>query len=215
MPASRPAPDALLLMGTQCPWCPGVLASLKKLLADGAIASLETVNIEEQPDLAAELHVRSVPWVRIGAFELEGLRSEQELREWAGKAGSAEGLSSYLDELLSSGGINKALGLVRKDPAGLDALLNLFADPDTQLNTRIGISAIMEDLEGSELLRERIVKLAELTRHAEARIRGDACHYLGLTGSPEASAHIRPLLEDADADVREVAAESLAELAED
>lgn len=209
MPASRPTPDALLLMGTHCPWCPGVLASLKKLLADGAIASLETVNIEERPEVAAELHVRTVPWVRIGSFELEGLRSEQELREWAGKAGSTEGLSRYLDELLSSGGIARALDLVRGDRAGLDALLNLFADPDTQLNTRIGISAIMEDLAGSELLQGLIEPLGELTRHAEARIRGDACHYLALSGNPKASAHIRPLLEDSDADVREVAAESL------
>ena len=209
MPASRSAPDALLLMGTHCPWCPGVLASLKKLLADGAIASLETVNIEEQPDVAAELHVRTVPWVRIGSFELEGLRSEQELREWAGKAGSAEGLSRYLDELLSSGGINKALGLVRKDPAGLDALLNLFADPDTQLNTRIGISAIMEDLAGSELLQGLIEPLGELTRHPDAHIRGDACHYLGLSGNRAAADYLRPLLEDGDANIREVAADSL------
>jgi hypothetical protein len=212
MSASRPAPDALLLMGTHCPWCPGVLASLKKLHAEGAITSLETVNIEERPDVAAELGVRSVPWVRIGFFELEGLRSERELREWAGKAGSIEGLSRYLDELLSSGGIDKALGLVRRDPAGRDALLMLFADPGTQLNTRIGISAIMEDLEGSELLQGLVEPLGELTRHAEASVRADACHYLGLSGSPQASVFIRPLLEDSDADVREVAAESLAAL---
>jgi len=212
MSASRPAPDALLLMGTHCPWCPGVLESLNKLLADGAIASLETVNIEEQPGLAADLDVRTVPWVRIGPFELEGLRSERELREWADKAGSANGLAAYLDELLSSGGIDKALGLVRRDPAGRDALLMLFADPETQLNTRIGISAIMEDLDGSELLQGLVEPLGELTRHAEARIRGDACHYLGLSGSTKAAIYIRPLLQDNDADVREVAAESLARL---
>jgi hypothetical protein len=212
MSANRPAPDALLLMGTHCPWCPGVLEALKKLLADGAIASLETVIIEEQPGLAAELGVRTVPWVRIGPFELEGLRSERELREWAEKAGSAKGLAAYLDELLSSGGIDKALGLVRRDPAGRDALLMLFADPETQLNTRIGISAIMEDLDGSELLQGLVEPLGELTRHAEARIRGDACHYLGLSGSSKAAIYIRPLLQDNDADVREVAAESLARL---
>ncbi len=205
-------PQALLLMGTHCPWCPKVLESLKELLADGAIATLETVYVEEQPELAAELEVRTVPWLRIGPFELEGMRSAAELRDWAKKAGSRAGLAQYLDELLSSGGIDKALGLVRRDSAALDALLTLFADPDTQLNTRIGISAIMEDLDGSELLQGLVVPLGELTRHAEARIRGDACHYLGLSGSTQAAIYIRPLLEDNDADVREVAAESLARL---
>jgi hypothetical protein len=212
MPASRPAPDALLLMGTHCPWCPKVLASLKDLLADGVIASLETVNVDERPEFAAELNVRTVPWIRIGPFELEGMRSAAELRNWANKAGSADGLAAYLDELLSTGRIDKALGLVRKDPAGLDALLALFTDTEAQLNTRIGISAIMEDLEGSELLQGLVKHLGELTRHAEARIRSDACHFLRLSGSRQASAYIRPLLADSDADVREVAAESLAAL---
>ena len=74
------APAALMLMGTRCPYCRGVLKSLQSLLAAGDISQLETHNIEENPELARELGVRSVPWVRIGDFELEGLRSEKELR---------------------------------------------------------------------------------------------------------------------------------------
>ena len=91
----------------------------------------------------------------------------------------------------------------------MDALLELFTDPDTQLNTRIGISAIMEDLEGTDTLRAAVDRLGELTHHDDARIRGDACHYLALSGSPKAAEYIRPLLQDADAEVRDVARESL------
>ena len=171
MPATRHPPEALLLMGTHCPWCPKVLESLKDLLADGVIASLETVNVDEQPEIAAELNVRTVPWVRIGPFELEGLRSEQELKEWAHKAGSAEGLAAYLDELLSTGKIDKALGMVRKDPASLDALLALFSDTETQINTRIGISAIIDDLEGSAV-RPKPHAVAVLVATSVARIAG-------------------------------------------
>ena len=40
-------------------------------------------------------------------------------------------------------------------------------------------------------------------------------HYLGLTHSPEARQHITPLLEDEDAEVREIAEESLAMLEPD
>jgi hypothetical protein len=202
-------PDALLLMGTHCPWCPKVLDSLQALLADGTIASLEAVKVEEQPELAAELKVRTVPWVRIGPFELEGMRSEQELRNWAEKAGTGAGLESYLDELLSSGGIDRGLVLVRDDDAGMDALLSLFANPDTQLNTRIGISAIMEELQGSTRLQNAIETLGGLTRHADAGVRGDACHYLSLTGDERAAGFIKPLLDDPDTNIREIAQESL------
>jgi HEAT repeat protein len=41
-------------------------------------------------------------------------------------------------------------------------------------------------------------------------VRADACHYLGLTGAGAAADYIRPLLDDKDAEVREIAAESLA-----
>ena len=209
-PASRP--DALLLTGKHCPYCPTVLRGLQALQADGVIGKLETVVIEDQPERAAELGVRSVPWVRIGPFELAGLRSEQELRSWAEKAGTEAGMAGYLDELLSGGNIDKGMALVRDNPGTLHALLLLLADPDTQLNTRIGISVIMESLENSARLQAIVDQLGELARHAEASVRGDACHYLALSGSSAAIPYITPLLEDEDAGIREVAEESLEQL---
>lgn len=209
-PASRP--DALLLTGKHCPYCPTVLQGLQALKADGVIGKLETVVIEDQPERAAELGVRSVPWVRIGPFELAGLRSEQELRSWAEKAGTEAGMAGYLDELLSGGNIDKGMALVRDNPGTLHALLLLLADPDTQLNTRIGISVIMESLENSARLQAIVDQLGELAGHAEASVRGDACHYLALSGSSAAIPYITPLLEDEDAGIREIAEESLERL---
>jgi len=202
-------PDALLLMGTHCPYCPTVLKALQALVASGHISHLETHNIEENPEIAREFGVRSVPWVRIGPFDLEGLRSEKELREWAVKAATNDGQTDWLDEQLSSGNISKPLERIKSDPAVMDALLKLFTEPETQLNTRIGISAIMEDLSGTEILGAVVEQLGELTQHADARIRGDACHYLALSGSPRAAGFIKPLLDDSDAHVREIAKESL------
>jgi hypothetical protein len=45
--------------------------------------------------------------------------------------------------------------------------------------------------------------------HTQARVRTDACHYLGLSHNPAAQQYIQPLLNDVDAEVREVAAEAL------
>jgi len=202
-------PDALMLMGTHCPYCPSVLKALQALVESGDISHLETHNIEENPEIALELGVRSVPWVRIGPFELEGLRSEKEFREWAIKAAASAGHTDWLDELLSSGNISKPLELIKSNTSMMDALLKLFANPDTQLNTQIGISAIMEDLKGTDTLNAIVDQLGELTQHEDARVRGDACYYLALSGNSKATGFIKPLLDDSDANVREIAKESL------
>lgn len=208
-PAANTPPDALLLLGTHCPHCPTMLQGLANLVKAGTLGTLKVVNIEQRGDIARELGIRSVPWVRIGPFKLEGLRTEQELAEWATRAATHTGMTEWLNELLSSGNIATALQTVRSEPAGMDALLQLFTDTDTQLNTRIAISAIMEDLKGSEDLAAIVDQLGELTRHEDPRVRGDACHYLALSGKPKAADYIKPLLDDPDADVRDVARESI------
>lgn len=212
MPDNNPLPDVLMLMGSQCPWCPAVREALEQLLAEGLIATLETVNIEEQPELAQTLKVRSVPWVRIGSFELEGTRSKTELREWARKAAANEGLAEWLDELLSSGKLAKVQAHLDQDPGLMDDLLSLFANSDTQLNSRIGISAIIEGLEGTTLLKQQYDRISALLTHQDDSIRGDACHFLSLTGSPKAADRIRPLLEDTNPDIRQIARDSLQHL---
>lgn len=201
--------DVLMLLGTHCPHCPSVLNALAALLKAGTIGTLQAINIEQRPDLARELGVRTVPWVRLGAFELEGLHSEQELKKWAEHAGTEAGMVAWLDELLSSGNIGKAGRLVQSSADAMHALLALFADPQVQLNTRIGISAILEDLQDSELLKNSVDSLGALTRHTDARIRGDACYYLALSGEQRAAQFIRPLLQDKDPDTKELAQESL------
>jgi thiol-disulfide isomerase/thioredoxin len=198
-----------MLLGTHCPYCPSVLKGLGELVKSGAVGKLEAVNIEQHPDIARALGVRTVPWVRIGPFELEGLRSEKELRTWAEAAGTETGYASYLDELLSTGKIDRAIKLVQRNQDAIKALLVLFSDSETQLNTRIGISAIIENLAGSELLQGIVDRLGKLSLHDDPRIRGDAAHYLGLTGSTKAMVYLERLEDDADADVRTVARESL------
>ena len=211
---SSTPPDALMLLGTHCPHCPSVLNGLATLVKTGTIGSLKVINIEQRPELARDLGVRTVPWVRLGPFELEGLHSETELKKWAENASSEAGMAAWLDELLSNGNIGKATRLVQSTPDAIHALLALFANPEIQLNTRIGISAIMEELENSTLLKSVVDKLGELTRHEDARIRGDACHYLALSGAPGAARYIKPLLQDQDPDTKELAAESLQTLEE-
>jgi Thioredoxin domain/HEAT repeat len=204
--------DALLLMGRHCPYCPAVLKALQALQRDGLIGTLDTLFIEDHPEQAAALGVRSVPWLRLGPFELSGLRSESELREWVVKAGTVQGTAQYLKELLMTGKIASVLKLTHDRAGIMQALLFLFSSPDTDLNTRIGISAVMESLVGSGKIDEIITHLCELTRHQQPGIRGDACYYLALSGNKNVIPCIEILINDTDASVREIATESLQQL---
>ena len=205
----KPAPpDALLLVGTHCPFCPTVLAALGELVKAGRIGRLEVINVEQRPDAAHALGIRTVPWLRLGPFELDGLRSQAELEQWAARAGTEDGVAAYVSELLVTGALRKLVELVQRDPVWLDALPRLAADPETNLQVRVGIAALLEELGGEPVLARLVDPLGALTRHPQARLRSDACHYLGLIRDRRALAYVEPLLADADNDVREVAAES-------
>ena len=67
----------------------------------------------------------------------------------------------------------------------------------------------MEELQNSPLLQGVVDELGALTGHEDARIRGDACHYLALSGAQQAVRFIKPLLQDQDPDTKELAQESL------
>jgi hypothetical protein len=212
--SNTPPPDALLLLSTQCPHCPTVLQGLGELVKKGLIGRLEVVNIMARPEVARELGVRTVPWVRLGDFELEGLHSPAELRQWAEHAGSEAGLVLYYTELFKTGQLPKALAALREHPGHISALLALAEDPDTELTVRIGVSALMEDAAGSTLLQDQLPALMELARHTDPRVRSDACHFLALTRSETAVTPLQTLTYDPEAAVRDVATDSLAELRE-
>ena len=202
-------PDALMLLGTNCPFCPAVLDGLTQLVKKGLIGKLEVINLEVQPETARHLGVRSVPWVRIGPFELEGQQTPAELAAWAERAASDEGIKEYLAELINTAGIHKAEQLIESTPAYFLYLLDLITDDETSLNIKIGIGALMEMLAESGIMHTYTDELGALTSHASPQVRIDACHYLSLTGDAATSTYIKPLLEDTDPQVVEVARESL------
>jgi hypothetical protein len=207
-----PAPDALLLLSTHCPHCPAVLAALVDLLKQGTIGRLEAVNLEQRPEVGQALGVRSVPWLRLGRIELAGVRSKAELAEWATKADSETGMADYFHMLLKEGQLPKVQTTIDAEPALLAAVLPIVGNVDASLNVRLGAGVLFEAFAGTRTLAALIPQLGALSQHADARIRADACHYLGLTGNAAAQPWLETRLTDDDADVREIAAESLENL---
>ena len=202
-------PDALLFLSSHCPHCPAVLAGLSELVKRGAIGRLEVVNLEIHPESAETLGVRSVPWLRLGPFELTGARTPGELETWAQRATSAEGMADAFHDFLKSGDLQQVLALIAADPARLSALLPIVGNPEASINVRLGAGVAFEEYAGTPALGSLIPALGELSAQTDPRVRADACHYLGLAQSEAARPWLTARLEDADADVREIAREAL------
>ncbi|MDD5389700.1 MAG: HEAT repeat domain-containing protein [Gallionellaceae bacterium] len=201
--------DALLFISSHCPHCPAVLAGLSDLVKHGGIGRLEVVNIEIHPE-AAETHaVRSVPWLRLGPFELPGARAVGDLAIWARRASEPDGMAEAFHDLLKTGGLAQVLALVAADTTRLAALLPIVGNPEASINVRLGAGVVFEEYIGSAALHGLVPDLGKLSGHADARVRADACHYLGLSGSSEARPWLEARLGDEDADVREIAREGL------
>jgi hypothetical protein len=203
------APDALLLISTHCPHCPAMLAALADQVKQGTIGRLEVVNLEQHPETGQTLGVRSVPWVSIGRIELAGVHSQAELAGWAAKADSEEGLADWFHLLLKEGQLPRAQAKIEAEPGLLAAVLPIVGNVEASLNVRLGAGVLLENFARTDTLRALLPRLGELSQHADARVRADACHYLGLTGDAAAHPWLDARLTDEDADVREIAAESL------
>ncbi|MCB1735353.1 MAG: thioredoxin family protein [Gammaproteobacteria bacterium] len=206
------SPDVLLLIGPGCPHCAAVLQHLQGLIKDGSIGELRVVNIAQRPELAADLNVRGVPWMRLGDFDLEGAHSLSELREWIARASKEHGLAEYFLDLLGHGQRGKLLNHLQQHPENAVELFHLLADKDAGIDQRVGIGSILEEMAEQGTLSRWIDKLGELSRNPDATVRADALHYLALGASDDARPFLESARNDADDMVRQVAEEILEEL---
>ena len=203
------APHALLFTTPGFPHCPGMLDALNILKQEGAIAALEKIDATLDVERARQLDVKSVPWLRIGLFEFEGQMSVGDLRTWAQRATQPDGLKQYFFEMLTRGQRGRVERMIRDEGLRSMALAELLADPQASMAVRIGIGAVLEELQGSGLTAPMTPKLGEILRDPEPRNRADAAHYLSLIGGAEALRLLRECLDDPDAAVREIAYDAL------
>jgi HEAT repeat protein len=113
---------------------------------------------------------------------------------------------------LLEGQLKHVLEVVERLPAALADLLPIVANPEANMNVRFGASAVLERYADSPALQALVPTLGMLAGHGDVRVRADACHLLGLTGTQKAIKYLEARLDDPDDEVREIAAESLDEL---
>jgi Thioredoxin domain len=210
MPALPPV--ALLFIAPGCPICATVLQGLNDLVKQKLVGKLTVVDVAEHPEQAVKNGVRATPWLRLGPFTLTGSYSPAELRQWAEWATGEAGTAHYVEHLLKQGGYQQAAAFIDADTRRLKPLLAIVADPGAKLEVRLGVSALLEAHAYSPSLQNLLLQLAELTHHADHRVRADACHLLGLTGSAAARVHVEACLSDTHEEVREIAEEAMEKL---
>lgn len=203
------SPTALLFTAPGCPHCPVVKQALARLLEDGAIASLEVVDAASAAERAQTLGVKSVPWLRLGPFEFEGQMSPGELRQWAELAAQPQGLKTYFFEMLKSGRRAKVERALHEDPQRSALLAELVVDPRASMAVRLGIGAVLEELQGSGATLAMAPPLARALADADPRNRADIAHFLGLIGGEAARNALSVCLDDPDPEVREIARDVL------
>jgi hypothetical protein len=113
---------------------------------------------------------------------------------------------------LLEGQLKRVLDVVDRLPVTLADLLPIIANPEANMNVRFGASAVFERHAGNAGLKALVPALGMLTGHGDARVRADACHILGLSGAADAVRYLEARSDDPDAEVREIALESLDEL---
>ena len=205
---------ATLLVAPACPHCPQIKQVLTELLAQSKLASLELVDISIDLERAEQLGVRTVPWCQLNALELQGAHSRDEIVYWVEQAARQDGRQQLFDSLLEVGQLAQVESMLRRHPEAMSDLLVLFADQERQINVRIGASAVLESLQGSGVLEQAVNQIGAHTQDHNVSTRIDACHVLSFIRHPSAMNFLRQALEDSDAEVREVAQESINELSE-
>lgn len=206
------APNVLMLLSTGCSHCPAVLNILTDLLKSGQIRKLEAINIFEQPDIAQQYNVRSVPWLKIGDIELSGSQNKAEILRAILQSSSDTGLIEHYDGLLNNGQLQEVIEHIQNNTQHLPLLLEMLQDEQIKISVQIGIGAIMEEFAETPTLIALIPALTDLTKHPLSRVRNDACFYLSLTAVPEVKPIITALLNDSDKEVQETANDCLEDL---
>lgn len=209
-----PIADITLAITPSCPHCPAMLEVLNQFVKNGDIGSLQIINIARRSDFAADNQIRSVPWLKIGPFILQGLYSPQEMKTWLTRSQSEQGMTEYFTELLSNGELETVSHALKQSPPIIKLFVPLISSDETNINVRLGMGAILEDLVGQTILENILDDLIELLNHKDSRVRGDAAHFLAFIKSSAAVEPLQKCLNDPDKEVREIAQESLETLAE-
>ncbi len=186
----------------------------ERMHQQGAISQFEVFDVQQNPELAQQHNIRSVPYYLINGVAFSGLKTRREIDQLLDKT-DADKWVDMINDSLAGGELEPVEQAVRKQPAARAAMIKLLDDPQTALLVRIGLTAVIETLATEGLLNEHEQDFILMTTHADERIAVDALYYLSLINTPDSLAALQELAENGPLVLREHALELLQDEAMD
>ncbi|MFK5914095.1 MAG: hypothetical protein QM484_06955 [Woeseiaceae bacterium] len=201
-----------LFIATSCHHCPTILNEFSSLVKNGKIASLNVTNIAVENTRATELNIRSVPWFSLStddAFMIfNGQHSEKEINEIVDNCQSNLAMQVYIIEQLSSGQMMLVNQAIKISPNMFSHVVTLLENEETSMDIRIGLDALTEMFENTEMLQEYAERFKEIISGNVVRLQIDALHYLALTGDVKHKDFISKKMIDKNKQIKEAAMEA-------
>ena len=209
-PLAGPPARVEVLIAPTCPNCPAVVRACAQVAAAWPALTMVVIDVQYFTALAGSC--RSVPTVVIdGAYTIVGPVSSRDLIELLQQRGEPGFLARALGSMVEAGRLAEVAPLLTSGE-GFAAMAALMRDGTMQ--QKMGLMLAVEQiLEGSaHAIDGAVPHLLPLLESEVATLRGDVADLLGQIGAPGAREALSLLLEDENADVREVAEEAIQRL---
>ena len=124
---------------------------------------------------------------------------------------SNQGLVTVIGDFLEMGHVENIMAMFKQDASHYGLTGELLRDE--RFMVRMGVAVLFEELKGIRPvdISLAIPALVPLLTDETSWVRGEAVNILGIIGSQEALAHIRPLANDPEEQIREMVGDILAE----
>ena len=193
-----------------CKVCPQMERLFQNMRKHGAISALDIIDVTENPELAKQHNIRSVPFYLINGVAFTGLKTAHEITQLL-EQNQLQKWESLIKQELSDGQLDSVEQAIRNQPEAREAMMALLRDDQTELVVRIGLTAIIESLSEGPLLDSYESTFIEMAEHADERIAVDALYYLSLLNSPASLAALNAIARHGKTELREHARELIEE----
>jgi hypothetical protein len=210
---SEPA-ELTVLIASACPHCPQAVRAAHRLALAGPGVTVTVVDAQLFPQVAGRFKASSVPLTVLdGGLSWSGVVPAAELARRVLTRGDPEYGAAELMSLLEAGRMEEAAERIR----GGEGRHFLAAWEVSVTATRIPLMLLAEELLVADpaALSAIVPGLIEVLAARDTPLRGDTADLLGQTGDRRALEALRPLLDDSNPDVAEIAADALETLQSD
>jgi thioredoxin-like negative regulator of GroEL len=201
--------ELVIFVAEACPHCAQAVRVADALARSSPRLKVSVVDAQRSPELAERFRVMEVPvTVLDGELSWVGVEDAAQVAERIVARGTEAHERAVLESMIRSGRHADAISRIT-DGGGARHFAAIWLASTT--STRIGLMLVAEGAleQDGESLHSAVDALLPALESEDAALRGDTADLLGQIGHPAGIEALRPLLDDPNPDVAEIAAEAL------